>query len=143
MDLCTQQLFSYLIKEKKFTLWNSSDGFLPNDILAAHYTLSNPNFVYLGGAEGLVKINTNIPQSETQIPQISLADIKFNGCSYLKQIKNQTLHIPWNYNSLTIHICVKMKISSKRTCSDIPYQAEETNGRKFRLRTLFIFPVTR
>jgi hypothetical protein len=61
----------------------------------------------LGGAEGLVKINTNIPQSETQIPQISLADIKFNGCSYLKQMKNQTLHIPWNYNSLTIHICVK------------------------------------
>ena len=101
------KLFSYLIKEKKFTLWNSSDGFLPNDILAAHYTLSNPNFVYLGGAEGLVKINTNIPQSETQIPQISLADIKFNGCSYLKQMKNQTLHIPWNYNSLTIHICVK------------------------------------
>lgn len=88
-------------------MWNSSDGFLPNDILAAHYTLSNPNFVYLGGAEGLVKINTNIPQSETQIPQISLADIKFNGCSYLKQMKNQTLHIPWNYNSLTIHICVK------------------------------------
>ena len=102
-----EKLFAYLIKEKKFTLWNSSDGFLPNDILAAHYTLSNPNFVYLGGAEGLVKINTNIPQSETQIPQISLADIKFNGCSYLKQMKNQTLHIPWNYNSLTIHICVK------------------------------------
>lgn len=124
------KLFSYLIKEKKFTLWNSSDGFLPNDILAAHYTLSNPNFVYLGGAEGLVKINTNIPQSETQIPQISLADIKFNGCSYLKQMKNQTLHIPWNYNSLTIHICVKMKISSKRTCSDIPYQAEENKRSK-------------
>ena len=32
------KLFSYLIKEKKFTLWNSSDGFLPNDTLAGHDT---------------------------------------------------------------------------------------------------------
>ncbi|MDO4180504.1 MAG: two-component regulator propeller domain-containing protein [Bacteroidales bacterium] len=97
------KLFSYQIKEQKFTIWNSSDGFLPNEILFAYYKLSNPDFIYLCGAEGLVKIHTDIPLTETQMPKISLSDVQYNGISYLKNVKDHTITIPWNYNSLAIH----------------------------------------
>lgn len=104
------KLFSYLIEEKKFILWNSSDGFLPNEILASYYVPRNPNFIYLTGAEGLVKINANIPYNDMEIPQISLADIKYNGCSLTEQqLQNHTIRIPWNYNSLSVHIQTKSK----------------------------------
>lgn len=39
-----------------------------NEILFAYQKQSNKNYIYLGGSEGLVKINTNIPETETQIP---------------------------------------------------------------------------
>lgn len=65
--ICAQNmLFSYIIKENKFTLWNSSDGFPSNEILFAYQKPFNRDFIYLGGAEGLVKINTNIPYSEVK-----------------------------------------------------------------------------
>lgn len=35
--ICAQnQLYSYIIKENKFTIWNSSDGFPSNEILFAY-----------------------------------------------------------------------------------------------------------
>lgn len=108
--ICAQNmLFSYLIKENKFTLWNSSDGFLPNEILFAYQKMSNKDFIYLGGAEGLVKINTHIPYPITWLPQIYLSDIQYNGSSFLSKIENKTAKIPWNYNSLSIRIQNKNK----------------------------------
>lgn len=54
--ICAQnQLYSYIIKENKFTIWNSSDGFPSNEILFAYQKQSNKNYIYLGGSEGLVK----------------------------------------------------------------------------------------
>lgn len=86
--ICAQnQLYSYIIKENKFTIWNSSDGFPSNEILFAYQKQSNKNYIYLGGSEGLVKINTNIPETETQIPEIYLSDILLNGSPYLKKSK--------------------------------------------------------
>lgn len=106
--ICAQnQLYSYIIKENKFTIWNSSDGFPSNEILFAYQKQSNKNYIYLGGSEGLVKINTNIPETETQIPEIYLSDILLNGSPYLKKIKENTINIPWNYNSLSIHLRIK------------------------------------
>lgn len=68
--ICAQNhLYSYIIKENRFILWNSSDGFPPNEILFAYQKQSNRDYIYLGGSEGLVKINTDIPYTETQIPE--------------------------------------------------------------------------
>lgn len=97
------KLFSYQIEKQKFTIWNSSDGFLPNEILFAYYKLSNPDFIYLCGADGLVKIRTDIPQAEAQMPKISLSDVQYDGISYLKKMKDHTITIPWSYHSLVIH----------------------------------------
>lgn len=97
------------IKENKFTLWNSSDGFPSNEILFAYQKPFNRDFIYLGGAEGLVKINTNIPYSEVKTPEIYLSDILFNGSPYIKELQNNTIEIPWNYNSLSVHFRIKKK----------------------------------
>lgn len=91
--ICAQnQLYSYIIKENKFTIWNSSDGFPSNEILFAYQKQSNKNYIYLGGSEGLVKINTNIPETETQIPEIYLSDILLNGSPYLKNQREYNKH---------------------------------------------------
>lgn len=106
--ICAQnQLYSYIIKENRFTLWNNSDGFPANEILFAYQKQSNKDYIYLGGSEGLVKINTRIPDTDAQIPEIYLSDIFFNGTSSLKRIKENTIKIPWNYNSLSIQLKIK------------------------------------
>lgn len=106
--ICAQNhLYSYTIKENRFILWNSSDGFPPNEILFAYQKQSNRDYIYLGGSEGLVKINTDIPYTETQIPEIYLSEILFNGSPSLKKVKENTIKIPWNYNSLSVHFRIK------------------------------------
>ena len=106
--ICAQNhLYSYIIKETRFILWNSSDGFPPNEILFAYQKQSNRDYIYLGGSEGLVKINTDIPYTETQIPEIYLSEILFNGSPSLKKVKENTIKIPWNYNSLSVHFRIK------------------------------------
>ena len=106
--ICAQNhLYSYIIKENRFILWNSSDGFPPNEILFAYQKQSNRDYIYLGGSEVLVKINTDIPYTETQIPEIYLSEILFNGSPSLKKVKENTIKIPWNYNSLSVHFRIK------------------------------------
>ena len=106
--ICAQNhLYSYIIKENRFILWNSSVGFPPNEILFAYQKQSNRDYIYLGGSEGLVKINTDIPYTETQIPEIYLSEILFNGSPSLKKVKENTIKIPWNYNSLSVHFRIK------------------------------------
>lgn len=106
--ICAQNhLYSYIIKENRFILWNSSAGFPPNEILFAYQKQSNRDYIYLGGSEGLVKINTDIPYTETQIPEIYLSEILFNGSPSLKKVKENTIKIPWNYNSLSVHFRIK------------------------------------
>mgnify|MGYP001026161114 FL=1 len=106
--ICAQNhLYSYIIKENRFILWNSSDGFPPNEILFAYQKQSSRDYIYLGGSEGLVKINTDIPSTETQIPEIYLSEILFNGSPSLKRVKENTIEIPWNYNSLSVHFRIR------------------------------------
>ena len=64
-------------------------GFPPNEILFAYQKQSNRDYIYLGGSEGLVKINTDIPYTETQIPEIYLSEILFNGSPSLKEGKGK------------------------------------------------------
>ena len=101
------KLFSYSIPEDKFTSWNQSDGYLPNEIQSKYHTTRNKNYIYMGGSEGLVKINTSLPTLQTEEPQIHLSDIHYNGKSVIKQIDNELLEIPWDYHSLMLTFGVK------------------------------------
>ena len=54
------RLFTYSIHENKFTSWNNSDGYLPNEIQSKYHKTRNKEYIYLGGSDGLVKISTDI-----------------------------------------------------------------------------------
>ena len=133
--ICAQNhLYSYIIKENRFILWNSSDGFPPNEILFAYQKQSNRDYIYLGGSEGLVKINTDIPYTETQIPEIYLSEILFNGSPSLKKVKENTIKIPWNYNSLSVHFRIKNRDVFQKYLLQYTRSEERRVGKECRSR---------
>ena len=101
------KLFSYSIGEEKFTSWNQSDGYLPNEIQSKYHTTRNKNFIYLAGSEGLAKIATDITTIQTEEPQIYLSDIHYNGKSSIRLMENGKLEIPWDYQSIVFTFGVK------------------------------------
>ena len=103
------KLFTYSIQEEKFTFWNSSDGFLPNEIQSKYHTIRNRDFIYMAGSEGLVKISTDISTAQADDPQVYLSDIHYNGRPSLTQVKSHRLEIPWDYHSLVLTFGVKSK----------------------------------
>ena len=101
------RLFTYSIHENKFTSWNNSDGYLPNEIQSKYHKTRNKEYIYLGGSDGLVKISTDISTTKLDNPTIYLDDIHYNGQSSLKQIENGRFKIPWDYHSLMLMLGVK------------------------------------
>ena len=101
------KLFTYSIHENKFTSWNNSDGYLPNEIQSKYHKTRNKEYIYLGGSEGLVKISTEISTTKDDKPQVYLSDIHYDGQSFLKHIENSRLEIPWDYHSLMLMLGVK------------------------------------
>lgn len=103
--ICGQNmLFTYDITGDKFIVWNSSDGYTPNEILSSSPKRSHTGIIYWGGTEGLVKINPQDIQVQHVTPKVILTDLHFNGTSYQKRIKDRTLRIPWNYLSLSASV---------------------------------------
>lgn len=97
-------LFSYIIKENRFVIWDESDGFSPNEILFMYQEQSKTNNIYLAGINGLVKIDKNISYNAKTQPKVGLVDIVYNGSSSLNIFNesDRTIEIPWNYTSLSI-----------------------------------------
>lgn len=100
--ICGQNmLFTYDIANNKFNVWDISDGYSPNEILFSFQRQDNSGYIYLGGTEGLVKIQTENIHTQNTFSKIELADLHFNGLSCKKKIKDKTISIPWDYESLS------------------------------------------
>lgn len=93
-------LFTWLIKEKKFILWGESDGALPNEYLFTSRLLSEQGDAYMGGAKGLLHINSKLPLATSELPQLQLSDIIVNGESVNGKLTGHPVKIsvPWNSN---------------------------------------------
>ena len=103
------KLFSYNSKEKKFTTWSQSDGYLPNEIQPKFQKTENKRYIYLCGSQGLVRISHAIQPNQTGKSEIYLADIIYDGTSSFNKIENQNFEIPWDYHSLILTFGVKSK----------------------------------
>ena len=101
------QLFTYEIKDNKFTQINRSDGFLPNEILFAYQNTSKKDYIYLGGSDGLVQICTDIAQNRFESPAIVMEDIVLDGKSVLNKVKEDVLEVSSDYNSLFLRVHIK------------------------------------
>ncbi|KAA6331840.1 hypothetical protein EZS27_019594, partial [termite gut metagenome] len=104
-------LFSYDIKDEKFMIWDDSDGFLPNYVLTLYVGPSQSNYIYMGGSNGLVKIDKNIDYNDNVPVSLGFQDIELNGKVYSGSsfLKSHTIEVPPNYSSLKIRVNLKEK----------------------------------
>lgn len=110
--ICAQnQLFSYCTKDEKFIQWNRSDGFHPNEIIFTYQQRPKKNnpYLYFGGTEGLVQINTDIPDPNEPYLEIVLDGIELNGRPQTSDIDVRNIKIPWKYNTLVLRVYIKNK----------------------------------
>lgn len=106
--ICAEnKLFSYDIQEDAFTSWNQSDGYLPNEIQSKFQKTQNNDYLYLCGSQGLVRIARSIRPIKTDLPEIYLSDILYNGKSTIGQTNDNQLEIPWDYHSIILTFGVK------------------------------------
>lgn len=103
-------LFAWLIKEKKFVLFGESDGAIPNEYLSKPQLLSLQGDIYMGGIKGLLHINSKLPLTTSELPQIQLSDVIINGESVNNEISGNPkgISVPWNSN-IVIRIMTKEK----------------------------------
>lgn len=111
MDCAQNQLYSYCIKDDKFIQWNRSDGFHPNEIIFTYQqrTMKKHRYLYFGGIEGLVQINTDIPEPNEPYPEIELCGVELNGQLQTSDINIRNIKIPWKYNTLILQVHIKNK----------------------------------
>lgn len=126
--ICAEnKLFSYHIQEKKFTSWNKSDGYLPNEIQSGFQKTRNKDFIYLCGTQGLVRIASSIQPVQIEHPEIYLSDVQYNGKSAIKVIEDNHFEIPWNYHSLVLTFGIKSEDIFQRHL--IKYTLESSSGK--------------
>ena len=68
-------LYAYLTDEDSFAMFGESDGASPNEYLSKPRLLSNRGDVYIGGVQGLLRIDSEYTIDASEIPQLSLYDI--------------------------------------------------------------------
>lgn len=65
-------LYAYLKDSDSFTLFGESDGAAPNEYLSKPHMVSRDGDVYLGGVQGLLKIDNDYSIDSTDEPSLSL-----------------------------------------------------------------------
>ena len=99
-----QILFSWLINEKKFILFGEADGAGNNEYLSKPRLLSLNGDIFLGGVNGLLHINSDLPIETYQNVELRMTDIIVGGESTFNSIDTDLNSITLPFNSKTIHI---------------------------------------
>lgn len=100
-------LFSYDLKKKRFASWGESDGYTTNEFIYKYQVSSISDYIYLGGASGLLRINKNISTKEAPLPEVRLMDVLLNGNSCIDQLEasgKNRITIPHTHSSIEIKV---------------------------------------
>lgn len=73
------KLFAYLIQQREFVLYGESDGIIQNEYLAKPRLLSARGDIYMGGFNGLLCINSQLPYESPHLPELELTDVWVGG----------------------------------------------------------------
>lgn len=99
------KLFAHLIKEREFILYGESDGIVLNEYLEKPRLLSMQGDIYMGGVNGLLCINKQLPQVTHVSPILRLADIWVGGERMNSRItNNQYLEVIESNKPISIKI---------------------------------------
>ena len=74
-----EQLFSRLIDQEQFVLYDSSDGVAPNEYLPKPRLLSSQGDIYLGTVNGLLRIKPELPKEKIVPPVLDLVNVTVGG----------------------------------------------------------------
>ena len=99
------RLYTYLPGEDRFVSWNESDGFRPNNIKMLYQNATDPDFLYMGGSEGLVRIDRDTPIPSAGRPEFFLEHLYANGQPI--QPRTGTVEIPWSKRQISASFLVK------------------------------------
>ena len=104
--ICAQNnLYTYLPREARIVSWSESDGFRHNNILMLYQNALDPDFLYMGGSEGLVRIDRGTAVPVGGKPEIFLEQLYANG--HPVALSQQAVSIPWSRRQLSASFLVK------------------------------------
>lgn len=137
------KLFSYDLKKNRFASWGESDGYTTNEFIYKYQVASISDYIYMGGASGLLRINKNIPTHEEAMPEVRLMDLQIDGNSWADKLnKNHpAIVIPHTHSSMDIKV-ISMEKDVFRdklyryTIEGLDKQYTETYSHILTLRTL-------
>lgn len=93
-------IYAYNPHKNHFVIYNEMDGILPNDFLAKPALVASDGNIYMGGSEGLVRINKALKPASAPPPiTLKLQEIALNGTT-VHFIPRSTMEIPYNFSSL-------------------------------------------
>lgn len=137
------KLFSYDLKKNRFASWGESDGYTTNEFIYKYQVSSISDYIYLGGASGLLRINKNIPINEESIPEVQLMDVQLDGNSCADKLdkNNPRIVIPHTHSSMDIKVISMEKDVFREklyryTIEGLDKQYTETYSHILSLRTL-------
>lgn len=97
-------IYAYDPYKKHFVIYNEMDGILPNDFLAKPVLVTNDRNIYMGGSEGLVRINKTLRPISVPPPiTLKLQEMSLNG-NIVPLASQSTMEIPSDFSSLQVHV---------------------------------------
>ena len=97
-------LYAYTPETKHFAIYNSMDGVLPNDFLSKPVLVAKNGNIYMGGTEGLLRINKQLKVNMTSLSTtLYLRKILLNG-TLVSPTQQNELEIADNFSSMEIFV---------------------------------------
>lgn len=97
-------IYAYNPAKNHFVIYNEMDGILPNDFLAKPVLEARDGNIYMGGSEGLVRINKSLKPPATLYPiSLQLQEVLLNGTA-ISHTSSPELELSNNFSSLQIHV---------------------------------------
>lgn len=104
------KLFAHSIKEGELSLYGESDGVMLNEYLEKPRLLSRQGDIYMGGVDGLLCINKQLPDESTAPPVLDLADVSVGGVRMNSLVNDrQSLKVEEQSRPITIKITAHNK----------------------------------
>lgn len=103
------KLFAHLIQEGEFSLYGESDGVILNEYLEKPRLLSAQGDIYMGGVNGLLCINKQLPDEVTAPPILEMADVSVGGERMNSLVNRQSLKVEEQSRPITIKITAHNK----------------------------------
>lgn len=96
-------IYAYDPRKDHFVIYNEMDGILPNDFLAKPVLVTGDGNIYMGGSEGLVRINKALKPTSAPPPiTLQLREVSLNG-TIIPCRADSMLEIANDFSSLQVH----------------------------------------